>query len=44
MPFDEIKIFQTRGHWEAHVNGKFYCSGDTYNEVLNEVLEFYYLL
>lgn len=44
MPFDEIRVFQTRGHWEVYIDGKFYCSGDTYNEALNEVLKGYNLI
>ena len=41
MPFEEIKIFQTRGHWEVYINGVFYCSADTYHEALNEVVTGY---
>ena len=31
-------IKQTKGHYEAHnSNGKFVCSGDTFDEVWNEI-------
>ena len=25
------------GHYEVHINGKFYCSADTWNEATHEV-------
>jgi hypothetical protein len=44
MEFDDIKFYQTRGHWEVYVNGSFYCSADTYKEALDEILKYYYLI
>lgn len=34
----EIKIEQVRGHWEVYINGRFYCSADSYTEAMNEIL------
>lgn len=36
---NEVKIIQTRGHWEVYVDGKFYCSTDSYTEAINELYE-----
>ena len=33
----EWKIINVRGHYEAYINGKFFCSGDTYFEVAKEL-------
>lgn len=33
-----IKIESEFGHYVGYVNGAPYCSGDTYNEVLNEMI------
>lgn len=43
MPKDihEIKIEQTMGHWEVHINGEFFCSADSYAEAVNELWEMY---
>ena len=35
------KIVPVRGHFEVHINGKFYCSADTWPEAVKEVEEFY---
>ena len=43
MDIHEIKVTQTRGHWEVYINGDFYCSADTYNEAMDEVLNNYNL-
>lgn len=32
----EIQIMQTRGHWEVYVNGKFFCTADSYVEAVKE--------
>ena len=44
MEYDEIVIKQVKGHWEVYVNGRFYCSADTYDEALKEITEFYWLI
>ena len=31
------QIINVRGHYEAYINGKFVCSGDTWNETVREV-------
>ena len=36
----EIKIEQVKEHYEVHINGKFYCSADTYSEAVNEINNF----
>ena len=33
----EYKIIATRGHYEVYLNGKFYCSADTYHEAEKEI-------
>lgn len=33
----EIKIVHEHGHYVAYVNGKFYCTADTYAEAAKEV-------
>lgn len=30
------KIINVRGHYEAYINGKFVCSGDTWRETVEE--------
>lgn len=30
------EIIQVGGHYELHINGDFYCSGDTYQEIKEE--------
>ena len=35
----EYKIVNNHGHWEGYINGEFYCSGDTFNEVVDDVLK-----
>ena len=37
----EVKIHQTRGHWEVYINGEFFCSADSYTEAVNELFETY---
>lgn len=32
-----IDIVIENGHYAAYVNGEFYCSGDTYLEVIQEL-------
>ena len=34
------KIVPIRGHYEVHINGKFYCSADTWREADNEIKEY----
>lgn len=31
-----LKIERVRGYWEVTINGKFFCSADTYTEAVNE--------
>ena len=38
---NEIKIEQTRGHWEVYINGQFFCSTDSYSEAVNELWSVY---
>lgn len=33
----EIKIEPVMEHWQVYINGKFFCSADTYNEAIGEV-------
>lgn len=37
MPY---QIISNRGHYEIYINGKFYCSADTYVEAVREVEDF----
>jgi hypothetical protein len=37
----EISIKQVRGYWEVHINGRFFCSADSYTEAVNEVKAIY---
>ena len=34
---ENYKIINVRGHYEAYLNGKFICSGDTIMEVIKEL-------
>lgn len=34
------KIFPVHGHFVLHINGKFYCTADTYSEAYEEYLEY----
>ena len=38
-----VDIIQVRGHYEGLVDGKFVVSGDTWNEVYNDLQEMRYL-
>ena len=31
-----VNIVPNRGYWEVHINGKFYCSADTFSEAVME--------
>jgi len=35
-----VKIAPNRGHWEVYIDGKFYCSADTFNEAVKEYQEY----
>ena len=35
-----VKITPNRGHWEVHIDGKFYCSADTFNEAVKEYQDY----
>lgn len=34
------RIVPDRGHFEVHINGKFYCSADTWKEANDEIREY----
>lgn len=34
------KIIPVHGHYNVYINGKFYCSADTYNEAEAEIDEY----
>lgn len=36
------KIVNARGHYDAYVDGKFYCSADTFGEALEEIEKLLY--
>ena len=31
-----VSIVPKRGHWEVYIDGKFYCSADTFTEAAKE--------
>lgn len=33
----QYEIIAVRGHFEVFLNGKFFCSADTYTEAQNEI-------
>ena len=35
----EYKIINVHGHYEAYLNGKFVCSGDSVMEVIKELAQ-----
>jgi hypothetical protein len=35
----EIRFKQVYGHWEVHIDDKFFCSADSLTEALKEVEE-----
>lgn len=37
----EIKIEQVMEHWQVYINGKFFCSADSYNEAIKEIRSAY---
>lgn len=40
---ERIDIVPVHGHYEGHVNGEFVVSGDTWNEVYDDLVEMEYL-
>lgn len=40
---ERIDIVCVHGHYEGHVDGEFVVSGDTWNEVYNDLVEMGYL-
>ena len=32
----DVTIMPIRGHWEVYIDGKFYCSADSYAEAIDE--------
>lgn len=34
------KILPKHGHYEVHINGKFYCSADSFAEAMKEVEDY----
>lgn len=39
-----VEIRSVYGHYEGRVNGQFVVSGDSYNEIYNELKEMGYLI
>lgn len=37
----DVQIKQVRGYWEVYINGKFFCTADSYIEAVKEVDEVY---
>ena len=35
-----VTITPNRGHWEVYINGKFYCSADSFSEAVKEYQEY----
>ena len=35
-----INITPNRGHWEVYIDGKFYCSADTFSEAVMEYQDY----
>ena len=35
----EIRFKQVHGHWEVHIDNKFFCSADSLSEAIKEVEE-----
>lgn len=35
----DYEIVSVHGHYEVHINGKFYCSADTLEEAESEIYE-----
>ncbi len=33
----EIEIKPVMEHWQVYINGKFFCSADSYNEAIDEI-------
>ena len=38
---NDIRIVPVRGHWEAYVNGEFFCSADSYLEAAQEIQSYF---
>lgn len=36
---NDVEVIQEFGYYAAYVNGEFYCSGDTFMEVVNELTD-----
>lgn len=37
----DVQIKKVRGYWEVYINGKFFCTADSYIEAVKEVDEVY---
>ena len=35
-----VNIVPNKGHWEVRINGKFYCSADTFAEAITEYQDY----
>ena len=35
-----VKITPNQGHWEVYIDGKFYCSADSFNEAVKEYQDY----
>ena len=44
MELEKIEIRHVMDHYEAFVNGKFVVSGDTFNEILEELRNMGYVV
>ena len=38
---EDVKINQVRGYWEVYIDGKFFCTSDSYSEAVKEIYEVY---
>lgn len=37
----DIKIVLNYGHYDVYIDGKFYCSADTYDEAYDEITKIF---
>lgn len=40
MPFEDITIQHEGDHYAVYINGKFFCSADTYYEAAKEINDY----
>lgn len=41
MTEHEVRFKQVYGHWEVHIDNKFFCSADSLSEAIKEIEESY---